>query len=135
MPLLLLRVAIVNWGSKEFWYNFVHLADGQAALDNQIQLNVNRGWTLQDFFNSYAPAASGNNPGVYTQNVASWTGLDPNVPLNSYDPSLLLAGAGYSTVDATGTQVASLLGGDTSGMNWGMIGLGLLAVYAISRIF
>lgn len=63
--------------------------DGIDALNNQIQLDVNRGMTLQQLFDVYAPAAAGNDPTTYTNNVSSWTGIDPNVPLNSVDSSML----------------------------------------------
>lgn len=108
--------------------------DGQAALDNQIQIEQAQGLTLQQMLNSYAPASDGNNPTQYAQNVSSWTGLDINTPLSAYDPSLLLSGT-----DATGGgfDVASLLGGDLSSdgtsIDWTMVGLGLVAIYAISR--
>lgn len=55
--------------------------DGLDALQKQIALQVNRGQNLFDFFAQYAPSSDGNNQVLYAQHVASWTGLDPNVPL------------------------------------------------------
>ena len=111
--------------------------DGANALDNQISLEEGQGLTLSQMISSYAPASvPGNNPTGYTQNVAGWTGIDPSIPLNTYDPSLLFASTSIDATTGTdiGTQVASLLGGDLSNVDWGLIGLGLVAIYAISRI-
>ncbi len=124
-------------GKQGILVQFCSYQDGLDALNNQISLNANRGWNLSDFFKSYAPAASGNNPTVYTQNVSDWTGIAPNVPLNVVDPSMLFAG--YSNTDATvgnGFDVASLLGGDPfsgSGIDWAMVGLGLVALYVVTQ--
>ena len=63
--------------------------DGWNALYNQVQLNINRGLTLNEFFAGspgiyagYASAGAGNDPYTYAANVSSWTGIDPNTPLN-----------------------------------------------------
>lgn len=67
---------------------------GAAALQNQIQIDANKGMTIQDFANSYAPAGSGNNPTAYAQYIANATGLSVTDPLSSAisstnaDPSL-----------------------------------------------
>ena len=91
--------------------------DGQAALDNQINIEVGQGLTLQQMLNSYAPASDGNNPTEYAVNVSSWTGIDPSLPLSEYDPSLLLSGATAGT--SLSDTVASLLGGDFSNVDGG----------------
>ncbi len=66
--------------------------DGQAALDNQLNIYANEGLTLSQMLNIYAPAPSagntdpmlvGNNPSAYISNVSSWTGIDPNATLSS----------------------------------------------------
>jgi hypothetical protein len=66
---------------------------GFAALDNQIQLNINRGLTLTQFFQGkpgvyagYAPAADSNDPTNYANTVAGWLGIDPNTQLSSLSP-------------------------------------------------
>ncbi len=68
---------------------FATYADGLAALNSQIQTNIDRGLTLTEFFAGkpgvyagYAPAADSNQPRQYAANVASWTGLPLDVPLN-----------------------------------------------------
>jgi hypothetical protein len=60
-------------------------ADGQAALDNQLQIYANQGVTLDQLINKWAPAdngvdpmLAGNNPSVYVTDVSNWTGADPN---------------------------------------------------------
>lgn len=77
-------------------------ATGQADLERQVQIYVDRGATLSSMLNAWAPAScggslcTGNNPSVYTQNVSSWTGIDPNVPLSS------LAADGGITIPVAG---------------------------------
>ena len=61
---------------------------GWDALRRQVQRNVDRGLTLEEFFAGkagvypgYAPAADSNQPYVYASNVALWTGIPLGVPL------------------------------------------------------
>lgn len=67
---------------------FPDVATGWAALDNQVQTNVNRGLTLQQFFAGgpgyagYAPSADSNDPTNYANTVAGWLGIDPNAALS-----------------------------------------------------
>jgi hypothetical protein len=61
---------------------FPDMGTGETALENDLSIKINRGMTLTSLFNMYAPAAAGNNPAVYTANVARATGVDPNTPLN-----------------------------------------------------
>ena len=115
---------------------FDSLASGTAALDTQIQTNINRGLTLQQFFAGqrdangnvipggypgYAPAADSNQPNVYTANVASWTGIDPNVPLISLvSPSSSDVMTVSDTTDTT----------DTSGTDSGTSTLAMVGIAA-----
>jgi hypothetical protein len=62
---------------------------GWNALLNQVQINVNRGLTLDEFFAGkpdvypgYAPAADSNRLHQYAVTAAGWIGIDPSVPLN-----------------------------------------------------
>lgn len=77
-------------------------ATGQADLERQVQIYVDSGASLSSMLNAWAPAScggtlcTGNNPSVYTQNVSSWTGIDPTVPLNTLD-------AGGGTISAAGS--------------------------------
>jgi len=43
--------------------------------------NLNRPPTLRQMIAKYAPSADGNDPKVYTENVAAWAGVDPDVVL------------------------------------------------------
>src|SRR5208283_4377648 len=68
---------------------FPDVATGQAALDAQVQTNIDRGLTLQQFFAGgngyagYAPSADSNNPTAYANFVAGQVGIDTSTPLNS----------------------------------------------------
>jgi hypothetical protein len=78
---------------------------GWNALLNQVQVNVNRGLTLDEFFAGgqgypgYAPAADSNLPYQYAATVGGWLGVDPSVPLNQLGrPN----GGSQPIVDVTG---------------------------------
>jgi hypothetical protein len=69
---------------------FPDLSTGRAACDRQIQLNIDRGLTLEEFFAGkpgvypgYAPAVAGNDPANYSATVARWLGISSDVPLNA----------------------------------------------------
>jgi hypothetical protein len=102
--------------------SYPDLATGEAALDNQIQLNINRGLNLEQFFGGepgvyagYAPAPSaacgggctGNNPSNYANFVAGQIGADTSTPL-----SQLQAGASGASTDFSGA-LADLSGDST----------------------
>lgn len=88
--------------------------DGWNALYNQIQTNIDRGLTLNEFFAGvpggypgYASAKAGNQPYIYAANVASWTNLDPNVPLNQIQ-------FGGTAIPGSGTQPILDVGGSAA---------------------
>jgi hypothetical protein len=65
---------------------------GYAALRSQVQRNVDRGLTLEEFFAGkagvypgYAPAADSNQPVLYAAHVSAWTGVPLGVPLDQLD--------------------------------------------------
>jgi hypothetical protein len=81
-------------------------AAGEAALESQIQYQVNQGQNLTQFFNQYAPggtvnAAGGVQTSAATQNyintVSLQLGLDPSTPLNSIQASY----SGPGSVDSS----------------------------------
>ena len=94
---------------------FSSLAAGQAAEQNQIALDINRGScatgapvaTLSDLINCLTPPSL--NPavasGTYTSNVSQATGIDPNAPLSTLaDGSITpsdLSGSTLPTVDTS----------------------------------
>lgn len=98
-------------------------ATGQAALDNQIQLNINRGLTLQQFFAGgngyagYAPSADNNNPTAYANFVAGQVGIDTSTPLNSLasgassDLSSVVADVSGDSTDTSGLDLSDSSGG------------------------
>ena len=87
--------------------------DGYNALVNQLGLYANgtcgacngQPQTLASVFQIYAPAGiPGNNPAVYTTNVANALGVDPNTSLSS----ILAGGSGVSTAQPFfGTDTSS----------------------------
>jgi hypothetical protein len=98
---------------------FDTVADGQQALYNQIQTQINSGQNLTQFFNQYAPGGTSNAAGgvqtsAATQNyintVSQQIGIDPSVPLNSVASSSGTAAVSDSSDDSStdiGTQIAN----------------------------
>jgi hypothetical protein len=108
---------------------FPDVATGQAALQNQIQLNIDRGLSLQQFFAGepgvyagYAPASDKNNPTQYANTVAGWLGIDPSVPLQSLD-----AGAAAAASDLAAVA-------DSATSEDGTAGLSTMAVVALALV-
>lgn len=63
---------------------------GWVALEVQVQKNILRGLTLQEFFGGkpgvypgFSPGSDGNDPRGYAQYVAGQCGISPIVPLNT----------------------------------------------------
>ena len=86
---------------------------GWDALVNQVQLNINRGLTLNEFFAGkagvypgYAPAADNNQPYAYAAFVAQQAGIDPNVVLSQI--------GGSSSQPAGGGPIVDLFGSDAT---------------------
>ena len=137
---------------------YATLADGQAALDNQIQLNINRGLTLPEFFAGvpggypgYANAASGNNPVTYANNVSAWTGIPQDVPLNQLQTTYTGSSEALNTLatsslespgdtlDTTTAAIESDTSDDTTGTGLDastliLAAAGLLAVVILGRM-
>jgi hypothetical protein len=95
---------------------FPDMATGEAALQHQVDLNIGRGLTLDEFFGGkagvyagYAPAADSNNPSAYASTVAGWLGIPENSVLASLPP-----GSGSIPLD-TGATSDPLALVDTSG--------------------
>jgi hypothetical protein len=108
--------------------------DGLNQLDKQIDLNIGRGLTLQQFFcggGGYAGYAPGAQCGPYVSNVSSWTGIDPNQ---------VLADAGGSFDSTTGSDWGifgdSGDGSDSGVPSWlipAVAGLGILGILMARR--
>lgn len=87
-----------TWGNTPVVNGYASFAtpeDGWAALNQQVQKNIDRGLTLEEFFAGkegvypgYAPAADSNQPNVYAANVSSWTGIPLDVPLSDLASSI-----------------------------------------------
>lgn len=111
---------------------FPDYATGQAALEHQVDLNIGRGLTLDEFFAGkpgvypgYAPAADSNNPQGYAGTVAGWLGIPENVPLGaiSSDSPSFSAETG-SVFDSWGSGDGQEAGIST--MAW--LGLGIAGI-------
>jgi hypothetical protein len=82
-----------SWGSMPIidgYAKFPTADAGWTALHRQVDLNISRGLSLDEFFagkpgvyGGYSPSADQNNPAGYAVYVASRVGLDPSIPLNS----------------------------------------------------
>jgi hypothetical protein len=53
-------------------------AEGWADLERQLRIYANRGLTLEEMINEYAPPEDGNATSTYLQNVCAGLGLPPN---------------------------------------------------------
>lgn len=85
---------------------------GWAALRSQVQRNINRGLTLEEFFGGkagvypgYAPAADSNQPFIYAANVSTWTGIPMGVPLDQ-----MTSGVSFFPDDALASDQGILTG-------------------------
>jgi len=97
---------------SERFAKFATPDDGFAALRQQVQLNINRGLTLQEFFAGkpgvypgYAPAADSNRPIAYAAFVAQIAGIAVDVPLD-----VIAAGADAIPTGGIGGLMALVLG-------------------------
>lgn len=146
-----------SWGSNPIvsgYAQFPSLADGFAALDRQIVLNINRGLTLYEFFGGgkgyygYAPSADGNSPRHYAEVVGAAVGIDPNVPLNQVISTSVMQGTGIPGGSGIGVPITfdpnggiSVDDGTTDAGIFGMstttamiaAAAGLLLIVAVSR--
>lgn len=106
---------------------FQSFADGWNALLNQISLDASRGLTISQFTAKYAPAAAGNDPVTYADNIASAVGLSPSDSL-----STAITQDGSTASDATsyltqGLQdLSSTLNPSGDGVDLSSIGLGVV---------
>ena len=80
-----------SWGSMATsggFAQFPTMAAGLAAEKQQIDKNIARGLTLNEFFGGgkgyggWAPASDKNKPSAYAAAIARQLGIDPNTPLN-----------------------------------------------------
>lgn len=99
-----LRAGKGQIGTSNGYAVFPDYQTGLDALKNQIQLNISKGLTTQEFFAGksgvypgYAPAADSNQPNVYANFVAGKLGIDPNVPLTQVVGNMPVSGGGSQT--------------------------------------
>ena len=112
---------------------FPDVATGTAALDNQINLNISRGVTLQQFFAGepgvyagYAPSTDNNNPTAYANFVSTQTGIPQGVPLNQLPSGSSTTGPVFGPPDVFGNpsstpdSTATIPSTDTSGIDFSL---------------
>lgn len=81
-----------SWGNNPVVGGFAQFPTaetGWVALRSQVQRNIDRGLTLDEFFagkpgtySGYAPSADNNRPLTYAATVANWLGISPGVQLS-----------------------------------------------------
>lgn len=84
---------------------FPDVETGRAALEYQVQAQINKGQNLTQFFEQYAPPNE-NNTKNYINTVAQQTGLDPSVQLKQYqngsvDPGVYTPPSSPGSTDST----------------------------------
>ena len=83
---------------------------GYQALLNQIQNYANRGLTIDQMMNLYAPAGQGNNnPTAYANTIASALGVSTDTTVAD---ALAGAGSTAATTDTSSISTASMPGTD-----------------------
>ena len=116
------------------WAVFSSYDQGYNALENQIQIDANRGLTIQQFINKYAPAKDGNDPTSYAAQIAAAEGLSVNDPL-----SMAISGSSSASSDSaiqamdTGSGITDLLSSVDSS-TYMYIALGMLGVVILARV-
>jgi hypothetical protein len=117
---------------------FPDLATGEAALERQVDLNIGRGLTLDEFFGGksgvyagYAPAGDKNDPSGYAATVAGWLGIPENAPLYS-----LSTDSGSIPLDTSSVSDpwASSDGSDSSLGTGALVALGIAGIAALWAI-
>lgn len=118
---------------------FPDYATGEAALQNQIQLNINRGLTLDQFFAGKPGVYAGydtTDPN-YAAKVAGWLNIPSDVPLSSIISQGGAPDLSSSSVDATtglqtaGIDYSAFLSPDSSGTSPTLIAVGIAVGVAI----
>jgi hypothetical protein len=132
------------WGQQPIVRGYAQFSDpesGWRALRRQVQLNIARGLTVEQFFAGkpgvyagYAPAKDGNDPATYAANVARWTGVPQGTPLNQIE------GDGSSenpTEPAEAVEFAPVLenptapGEEGGGLLWPLLAAGAVVLAAV----
>jgi hypothetical protein len=100
-----------SWGSNPIvsgYAKFATVQDGWNALYSQIQTNIGRNLTLNEFFAGkpgvyagYSPSADNNQPVAYAAFVGSQVGIPVDTPLSQIDPSTLAVTTDPTLVDPT----------------------------------
>lgn len=116
---------------------FPDYTTGEAALEHQIGLNIDRGLTLQQFFTGLPGVYAGYDKTApnYTSTVAGWLSIDPNAPLSQVIGSGPSQGDfGASSPDAPDAPF-DMGGGDGSGISTtALLALGIAAAGLLAGV-
>jgi hypothetical protein len=129
-----------SWGSNPIvsgYAKFATIQDGWNALYSQINKNIGRGLTLNEFFAGkpgvypgYSPSSDNNQPIAYAAFVGSQVGIPVDTPLSQIDPSTLAVSVSdpslYPTNDINSDPSQS---GQVDYTGLVILGLGLLAAW------
>jgi hypothetical protein len=127
-----------SWGSAPIVSGYAAAPDdatGWSWLYSQVQTNINRGLTLNEFFAGkpgvypgYSPSSDNNQPIAYAAFVGSQAGIPVDVPLNN-----LTGGPNQAaTPDQTFTGDINGDPSQAGTVDWatlGLVGLGLFALW------
>lgn len=136
-----------SWGSNPIvsgYAKFATVQDGWNALYSQIQTNIGRNLTLNEFFAGkagvyagYSPSTDGNQPIAYAAFVGSQVGIPVDTPLSQIDPtSLSVAGGDPSLTDQTADINSDP--SQSGSIDWatiGLVGLGALVLWWVADEF
>lgn len=106
-----------TWGSLPIRNGFAVFPTEEAgwnALRRQVQLLIDRGLNLYEFFGGkpgvypgYAPAADNNKPRQYAEFVAGRVGIDPSVAINEYSDEWESDGPTGGAVNLTSVAIVA----------------------------
>lgn len=118
-------------GANNGFAVFPDVATGLQATDNLVGYYANKGASIQDLINSWAPASAGNNPTSYAKDVANAVGATPSTPLSSLNGATPVANstAGAILNGIIGTTPLGL-GSTIFGVTWSRF-----AAFALGLIF
>jgi hypothetical protein len=135
-----------SWGSAPIVSGYAVAPDdatGWSWLYSQVQTNIGRGLTLNEFFagkpgvyDGYAPSADKNRPYAYAAFVAGQVGIPTDVPLNALGSTPATEPAIGDVVDYTNSISSDPSQAGT--IDWatlGLVGLGALVLWYLADEF
>jgi hypothetical protein len=104
---------------------------GEAALQHQVDLNIGRGLSLDEFFGGKTGVYAGYDKTApnYASTVSGWLGIDPAAPLSSISGPTI---ADSGPVDDSGDYGGSDAAGLSPVVLAGLVIAGIAAVWAVA---